>query len=147
MRKKERLKQWLADVKIDRIDLAARDRIRQALAPISPAYLRKLLLAEAPGVALDPLVEGVRQDSLDDAERTLCALARAYEREPKLARRLVVEAKDHARLALPRDQTDEARARREEIIAWMVVWVHDPPVFPTWVRLRREAIESRSSRP
>lgn len=153
MRKKDRLKQWLVDAEVARVDPSTRDRIALALAPVSPAYLRKLL-REA-GLPLDPLVEGVRQESLDEAERTLCGLSEAYKNEPKQARRLVVQAKDHARLALHGDRTAAARERRQEIIDWMVVWVHDPPLFPTWVRLRREATaaataaatESRSTPP
>jgi hypothetical protein len=94
---------------------------------------------------MDPLVEGVRQDSLHHAERTLVALAEAYDREPKQTRKLVIQAKDRARLALAGAEDAEAAWLEQELIEWMIVWVNDPALFPTWVRLRRQAIESRSN--
>ena len=91
-----------------------------------------------------PLIEGVRQDSLDEAERTLRGLSALYAKAPRETRRLVIQAKDHARQALARDHNPARTALRRELIEWMIVWVNDPAVFPVWVRLRREAIESRS---
>jgi hypothetical protein len=140
--KREQLREWLRAADIARIDPAARDRIARELAPVSAGHLRKLLLES--GAALDPLVEGVRQDSFDHAERTLCALSAVYSESPRQSRALVVQAKDHARLALRRTTGADARAQRQELIEWMIVWVNDPPLFPTWVRIRRRIIESRS---
>ncbi len=105
--------------------------IRAALGPISESYLRRLLRAS--GVPLDPLVEGVRQSGFDDLERTLTALA-ACDRSG--ARRLVIEAKEHARLALKR-KPDPAR---EEMILWMLTWLENPDTFPIWVRLRKAVL-------
>ena len=96
---------------------------------------------------MDPLVEGVRLDSLDQAERTLRALAALYAQAPRETRRLVIKAKDDARQALLNDADPARAALRRELIEWMIVWVNDPAVFPVWVRLRREAIESRSPTP
>ena len=96
---------------------------------------------------MDPLVEGVRLDSLDQAERTLRALAALYAQAPRETRRLVIKAKDDARQALINDADPARAALRRELIEWMIVWVNDPAVFPVWVRLRREAIESRSPTP
>ncbi len=96
---------------------------------------------------MDPLVEGVRQDSLDEAERTLRALSALYTEAPRQTRTLVIQAKDQARQALASD-TDPARtALRRELIEWMIVWVNDPAVFPVWVQLRRQAIEFRPPTP
>ena len=92
---------------------------------------------------MDPLVEGVRLDSLDEAERTLRALAALYTEAPSQTRKLVIQAKDHARQALARDADPARSALRRELIEWMIVWVNDPAVFPVWVQLRRQAIESR----
>jgi len=94
---------------------------------------------------MDPLVEGVRQDSLDHAERTLAALATLYPNHPRETRALVIKAKDLARLTLKRTRDAARRREKEELIEWMIVWVNDPALFPTWVRLRRQAIESRST--
>ena len=112
-----------------------RDRIAQALAPISERYLRELLRAS--GAPLHPLVEGVRQDTLENLERTLIALAGLYESgtpaERKLYRAEVIQAKDHARFVARR----EPSAEREERIEWMLVWLENPGVFRVWVSLRK----------
>ena len=96
---------------------------------------------------MDPLVESVRQDSLDEAERTLRALSALYPEAPRETRRLVIQAKDYARQALAGDADPTRTALRHELIEWMIVWVNDPAVFPVWVQLRRQAIESRSPTP
>ncbi len=111
------------------------------LAPVSGGYLRRLL--RECGTELHPLVEGVRQDSLDALERTLLALVAVYreaesagDRERmRLCRRAVIESKDHARLAHRRGAEG-----KEEMILWMLVWLENPPVFALWVRLRRQAL-------
>ena len=143
MGKKKQLQEWLTAADVAVVDAAARDRIAQALAPVSPRHLRKLLLESE--AALDPLIEGVRQDSLDHAERTLVTLSTLHPRLPRETRALVIEAKDHARLALKRARDSARRREKEELIEWMIVWVNDPALFPTWVRLRRQVIESRST--
>lgn len=77
---------------------------------------------------LAPLVEGVRQDTLDHLERTLLALLDESE-----ARRLVIEAKDHARMAQRRAPTPE----RKEKLLWMTVWLENRSLFREWLQLRR----------
>lgn len=114
------------------------------LAPVTEGYLRKLV-REA-GLPMAPLVEGVRQDSLQDLERTLLALEREYETASEAAdrtrtksiRRAVISAKDHARFALAR-LAPEKRAQREEMILWMTTWLENPGAFPAWVELRKKA--------
>lgn len=118
------------------------------LAPVSRAYLRRLLRES--GAALAPLVEGVRQDNLDELERTLAALEAVYrearrrgdvERQ-KRCRRLVIEAKDHARWALRRGRlSPEQAAWKREAIDWMLVWLENPEAFPVWAALRRRRLE------
>jgi hypothetical protein len=100
---------------------------------VSESYLRRLV--RECGIPLDPLVEGVRQSSFGELERTLLALA-AVDRAA--ARRLVIEAKDHARLA-SRRLAGSARADREEMILWMLTWLENPDAFPVWLRLRKKA--------
>jgi len=114
--------------------------LRARLAPISDSYLRRLLRAS--GAPLEPLVEGVRQDSLEELERSLLAIGDDYSRaqaagddgRARRCRRLVIESKDHARLALRR-----GRAEKEEMILWMLTWLENPGIFPTWVGLRKTA--------
>ncbi len=110
--------------------------LRALLAPVSQSYLRRLLRES--GVPLDPLVEGVRQTSFEELERTLLALG---ECDRAAARRLIIEAKDHARLAMRRME-GEARAAKEEMILWMLTWLENPDAFPVWLRLRKTALAS-----
>ncbi len=96
----------------------------------------------ASGVPLAPLVAGVRQDSLADLERSLLALYDEYARareagdkdRERLCRRLVIEAKDHARWSWRR-----GHAAKQEMVLWMLTWLENPGVFPAWVELRKKA--------
>jgi len=121
--------------------------IREHLAPVSGSYLRGLL--RSCEVPLDPLVEGVRQSNLDELERTLLALWALYttandagDRErAQLCRREVLTAKEHAKLAArSRRATPETRDQKLEMVSWMRVWLEDPSVFPSWLRLRRRVL-------
>jgi hypothetical protein len=127
------------------------ERLLSLLAPVSRAYLRRLLRQS--GIPLAPLVEGVRQDSADELERTLRALETVYrearrhgdaERQ-RQCRRLVIEAKDHARWALRRGKLSAEQAGwRREAIDWMLVWLENPEAFPVWAALRRRRLEGQA---
>jgi len=117
--------------------------------------LRRLLRSS--GLPLAPVVEGVRQDSFAELERTLLALERELEAaleagdeaRARACRRAVIEAKDHARLALrnPRTHPDKA-ACKQEMILWMLTWLENPGVFPAWLGLRQQALaEGRAQEP
>jgi len=97
------------------------------------------LLRES-GVPLAPLVEGVRQETFDALESSLLNLLAEYERGDAAAktsvRRSVIEAKDHARWAA---RILDKRAEKQEMALWILTWLENPPLFPQWVRLRREA--------
>jgi hypothetical protein len=118
--------------------------IAARLAPISEGYLRRLV--RELGLPMSPLVEGVRQESLEELERTLAALGGEYEaavktgdrRRAKTIRRAVISAKDHARFAAARLE-GEPRAAREEMILWMLTWLENPAVFRVWLGLRKKA--------
>jgi hypothetical protein len=107
------------------------EELRVLLAPISESYLRRLLRES--GVALAPLVEGVRQGTLEQLESSLLALLDEYERggldHRAAVRRLVITAKDHARWA-----------GKEEMVLWMTTWLENPPVFRQWLVLRRSKL-------
>ena len=114
--------------------------LRDALSPISESYLRKML--RTAGVSLAPLVEGVRQDTLEQLERTLLALrheyAQARTRERAAAcRNRVIAAKEHARWAARKAGDDKKRAEKDEMILWMLTWLENPPLFDAWLRLRK----------
>jgi hypothetical protein len=98
------------------------------------------------GVALAPLVEGVRQDTFEDLERTLLALEREYaagdEARRSACRREVIAAKDRARWAQRRlAEADPRREIRAEMFLWMLTWLENPSVFPAWLALRKRATE------
>jgi hypothetical protein len=133
--KRAELARWLEQVQPVSIGGADFDRLRQALAPISDSYLRKLLRDS--GAPLDPVVEGVRQSNLDELEDTLLSLLDEYDKNAGQRlnlRRLVIVAKDHARWAA-RDPSK--RSEKEEMILWMLTWLENPPVFREWIKLRR----------
>ncbi|MDX2154358.1 MAG: hypothetical protein SFV54_26695 [Bryobacteraceae bacterium] len=105
----------------------------------SGSWLRRALRDVS--LPLGPLVEGVRQESLESLERTLSALAVEYEHRPEDARQLVITAKDHARFALRRLE-GEPRLIKEEMLLWMMTWLENPAVFAGWVGLRKRALGS-----
>lgn len=117
-----------------------------ALAPVSESHLRRLL--RETGVPLEPLVEGIRQDSFENLERTLLEMLREYAEavaageapRAKACRTAVIAAKDHARFALRRPALDrEQRAVKDEMVMWMLTWLENPGVFPAWLELRKKA--------
>jgi hypothetical protein len=140
--KRDRLLEILAALGISSVGEGDVTAIRSALAPISDSYLRKLLRsAEIP---LAPLVEGVRQESFDQLERTLLALLGEYEAgdhtRQMQCRRAVIEAKDHARFAARKAVEEARKAEKEEMVLWMITWLENPAVFREWVDLRRKVL-------
>jgi hypothetical protein len=101
--KRARLSQYLAANRPARITETEFSELRERLAPISSAYLQKLVRSS--GLPLDAVVEGVRQARL-------------------AARR---------RAAPP-----ETRAFKQEMAAWMLLWLENPAIFPTWLSLRKK---------
>lgn len=94
------------------------------------------------------MVEGIRQDSFEDLERTLLAIGREYasaaaagdRRRAQACRRLVIEAKEHARWVLRSPKAGpEKKAEKEEMLFWMLTWLENPGVFEGWLRLRKRS--------
>lgn len=137
---------------LERVDRAAFERLLADLAPISASRLRKLLRES--GVPLAALVNGVRQENFAALATTLLDLhgeladARASgdRARESLCRMLVIEAKDHARWAAKRAGDPAHRAEKEEMAAWMLVWLENPEIFPAWLRARI-ATSTRSTAP
>jgi hypothetical protein len=134
--KSAELASWLEEHHPARIGEAEFADLSTALAPVSESYLRKLV--RECGVPLAAMVEGVRQATFDDLEASLLKLLEEYQRgdaaHRMAVRRLVITAKDHARLAA---RNPEKRAEKEEMILWLTTWLENPPVFADWVRIRR----------
>ena len=87
---------------------------------------------------LAPMVEGVRQGTFAELEASLLRLLAEYEGSdpPRrmAVRRLVITAKEHARLAA---RNPAKRPDKEEMILWLTTWLENPPVFREWVAIRR----------
>ena len=139
--KSAELARWLAEHRPARIGEAEFEQLCAALAPVSESYLRKLV--RECSVPLAAMVEGVRQTTFDDLEASLLKLLEEYDRgdaaHRMAVRRLVITAKDHARLAA---RNPEKRAEKEEIILWLTTWLENPPVFAEWVGIRRTRTNS-----
>jgi hypothetical protein len=88
------------------------------------------------GLAVDVPWSGVRQHSVEELEESLRAFSGVYagrEDLRRLCRDRVIAAKDRARWISRRAGSDEAlRARKAEMVEWMLVWLGDPAVFPVW---------------
>jgi len=136
--KRADLLRWLERMRPARIGEMEWAMLHVDLAPISGSHLRRLLRES--GVPLAPLVEGVRQENFDALESSLLGFLQEYERADVAGRlsvrQVVIEAKEHARWAA---RVPERRAEKEEMALWMLTWLENPPLFPQWVRLRREA--------
>jgi len=137
--RKKRVAAWIALRNPIRVGAGEVEEAAKALPDVPAKELRRLL--RDCGLPCEALVEGVRQSSFEELERTLLALSNAYEQEPATARMLVIEAKDHAKFAWRR-LTGEARAERERMMEWMLIWLENPPLFPAWNAARRARLSS-----
>jgi len=135
--KSAELGHWLEEHHPAQIGEAEFASLRAALAPVSESYLRKLL--RECGVPLAPMVDGVRQGTFAELEASLLRLMAEYESsEPPrrmAVRRLVITAKEHARLAA---RNPAKRPEKDEMVLWLTTWLENPPVFREWVSLRKE---------
>jgi hypothetical protein len=140
--KATRLRCWIAEHQPARVGDKEIEQIRAALGPVSEGYLRRLLRAS--GVALAPVVEGVVQDDSEELARTLRALQAEYEaadgRQRMRIRQVVIQAKDHCRWTLRRSgNTAEREREKREALLWMSTWLENPPLFDTWLAIRRRS--------
>lgn len=114
------------------------EQLRTAFPEVSESSLREWL--HDAGIRVPQPLRGVWTKTLDELEESLIDMAEAYRTEPKICRALVITAKDRTRFASRNPKVDEAkRAEKEEMVQWMLVWLDDPAMFPTWVRLRRNS--------
>jgi len=134
--KSAELVRWLEEHRPAHIGEAEFAQLKTALAPVAESYLRRLL--RECGVPLGPMIEGVRQGTFADLEASLLRLLTEYEcSDPPrrmAVRRLVITAKEHARLAA---RNPGKRPDKEEMILWLTTWLENPPVFREWVSIRK----------
>lgn len=100
---------------------------------LSESYLRKKLMER--GHPMEALVEGVRQDSVENLEQTLGALAVVYGVHPNLARGKVLEARRHLDFALRREPGNPLR---QAALLHLRTWLENPTVYPLWARLQKQ---------
>lgn len=138
--RQQRLAGWLAGREPGTaVTLADFEGLLRFLAPVSESALRRLLRAS--GATLEPLAAGVDQETLATLRDSLLALSTVYEagtpETRRVARRVVITAKDHAKLAAGNSRVDpEKRRIKQEMASWMLTWLENPEVFPLWVSLR-----------
>lgn len=137
--KSAELARWLEERHPARIGEAEFGLLRAELEPVSESYLRRLL--RECGVPLAPMVEGVRQGTFAELETSLLRLLAEYESGDSArrmaVRRLVITAKEHARLAA---RNPGKRPAKEEMILWLTTWLENPAVFREWVSIRRRLV-------
>ena len=114
-------------------------RMMAALPGVSERLLREVWRGS--GLALTPMVEGVRQDSLEELARSLNGLGGEYEagdaRRRMAVRRVVITARRHATWAAGNARVGaEQRALKAEMEMWLRVWLENPGVFAAWAELR-----------
>ncbi len=141
--KKLRLGEYLEERRPAAITEEVWRELAALLAPVSENYLRELL--HATGLPIEPPFGGVRQRSFEELAESLLELERAYgsgdAARKKACRRVVIQAKDRARLVSRNPKVDpEKRRQKEEMVEWMLVWLENPGIFESWVRLRKQAI-------
>jgi hypothetical protein len=138
------LGEYLAARQIPAIGEAEWRELLRALAPISESYLRQLL--RATGLPFAQPYAGIHQQSFTELERTLRGMLEVYtdamragDRErARYCRRQVIAAKDRARwIARAAKTSPEKKAEKEEMARWMLVWLENPGVFPSWVEIRK----------
>jgi hypothetical protein len=117
--------------------------LRTALPDVSESTIRSAALV---GFSIAAPWKGVAQHTLEELETSLRELTEIYEVRPDLrpyCRRVVIEAKDRAKwLSRSGRIAEDKRQVKAEMAEWMLVWLGDPAVFPSWVALRRAKIES-----
>lgn len=118
------------------VDEAFDARFAAEFPDLSPRLRHKVLIES--GLALTPLVEGVRQDANEHLDRTLTALAAEYESgdaaRRAAVRALVLESRRHTELAARHKPKDEE-------MLLLRTWLENPLIFSAWLRLRRRACQ------
>jgi hypothetical protein len=142
--KKKAFRDWIAAHRPAAIGRETWEELRRLLSPVSERYLRELALAS--GIPVEQPWAGVRQHTLIELEQSLRELLQVYETAlaagdrdlARYCRKQVIAAKDRARFIARKAGTpDDKRARKGEMVEWMLVWLENPPVFPAWVEIRK----------
>lgn len=144
---KQRLRDYLAAGQLPAIDETVWLDLLTKLAPVSESYLRELLRqTELP---FEQPYAGIRQHTFEELEQSLGEMLGVYvdakaagnRERARYCRRQVIGAKDRARFLARDSRTPpEKKARKTEMVEWMLVWLENPEVFPAWVEARKRAL-------
>jgi hypothetical protein len=114
------------------------DRLRIAFPDVTENSLRDWL--HDLDIRLPQPYRGIWTRTFDELEESLIDMAAAYARIPWPCRTAVIRAKERSRFVCRKTKVDEAkRTEKAEMVRWMLVWLDDPAMFATWVRLRRNS--------
>jgi hypothetical protein len=93
------------------------------------------------GIHVEQPYRGIQTKTFEELEACLLAMGELYLRDPgarKICRATVITAKDRTRFAARNPKVDPAKqAAKAEMVEWMLVWLADPAMFPTWATLRK----------
>jgi hypothetical protein len=140
--KKRRLQDYLRENRVEAISEPSWHELVALLSPISTNYLRDLL--QATGLPVAQPFGGVRLNSFEALETSLLAMAAEYGtgRRPRDCRRVVIQAKDRARLISRNEKVDPLKRRQKaEMVEWMLVWLENPGIFESWAALRKKSAD------
>jgi len=144
---KQRLHEYLDRVRPEAVTESVWLDLVAQLAPASESYLRDLV--RQTGLPFEQPFAGVRQHTLKELEESLRGMQKAYSEamaagdrdKARYCRRQVIAAKDRARfLSLSSRMPAEKQALKEEMLDWMLVWLENPEVFPSWVEARKRVL-------
>jgi hypothetical protein len=143
--KKALLAEYLREKNLSRVTESEWNDVAARLAPVSESYLRRLLADTA--IPVEQPFAGVRQKTFDELECSLFEMWTVYQAaketgdraRARQCRNMVIQAKDHARMAARSCKASpERKLEKQEMVQWMLVWLDDPGVFPAWVKLRKQ---------
>jgi hypothetical protein len=100
------------------------------------------------GLPVEQPYRGVETKTLASLQDSLAAMTELYLRDAafrKVCRSTVIAAKDRTRFASRNLKVDpKKRALKAEMVNWMLVWLDDPGMFPTWAAIRRQTFTPSS---
>ena len=150
--KKHRILAWLADRGWDRVSEDRATELAQSFPDCSDDTVRTTLIESR--LPMAPLVEGVVQSAYPQIEASLAALLVEYSAAQELGdtarlqliRSVVIRAKQHAEFASNNLKINQRKRKvKAEMALWLHTWLENPPLFPTWVDIRKRQTPQFSS--
>ena len=139
MTKKQRVLNFAAARGWTSIGEAEWNELKAALPDVSETTIGRA------GIPIAQPWRGVAQHTLEELESSLRELSEVYAGRPDLRRYCrdrVIAAKDRARwVARSAHAMEDKRRLKTEMADWMLVWLDDPAMFPTWAGMRRGRME------